>query len=111
MRRYRIGEEWHNLRPDAPVAYRAGSNGIAGPGDQVSLVRAVRRLTGVGQRMGNAAPVRLLCARHRSGEAGAARGSSESAAYCWLDRLDDDRGNAQRMRAAGTYLVMWHAGE
>ena len=56
-RRYRVGEQWYNLRPDALAEYRIGQQQMrvlvgvgsrhhecARSGDQVHLLRALHRL-------------------------------------------------------------------
>ena len=90
-RRYRVGEQWYNLRPDAALGISCGVTAdalLVGVGswhhecarsdDQVYLVRAICLYTRMGKRALDTASPGLCCAGYCAGEAHATGGSGQT---------------------------------
>src|SRR5215467_13689283 len=95
-RRYRVGEQWYNLRPDAALGLShrtAAHTFLAGvgsrhdecarSGDQVCLVCTLHRLARVGKTVRAAASADLHCPRYRPGRANVACCSDQTGACFW----------------------------
>jgi hypothetical protein len=116
--RYRVGEQWYNLMPDAALGISSGATAdaflvgvgsrhhvCARFGGQVHVLRILHRLARMGKRALDAASAHLCRAGHRAGAADATGGSGQTHVSAWIGVVVDDGGTVDRTGAVCIHLV------
>jgi|GEM_PF-6647131 len=109
-RRYRVGEQWYNLRPDARAAYRMGSQhfrfwlewdrGTMNARDLLVKCSSYAHYIAWrqwGKRAINAASASLHSTRYCAGAAYQTYSPNETHAHSRVGTMDDDRGALERV--------------